>query len=450
MHTKVSRNQKDSAILTFPEYKRIKNRSLPPQVDTSLEEDRARQLKFHEKTLEVTSQWQNSIENSRKERLNRLKVQQEETEREKQLIDEREAAIREEKRQVLLARAAERALQDMPEIRDVNSKLLLQETMRDRQKQMTIKEEEQRAKNRRDYQYDLDIIKKIKEDEEKEKERTEIAKQKKREWAEELKRVKGDAEIAKLEKREKEMNDEQLLARETIRLGELGSQKEIERKRWEREQALALKRENYKAKDKKESQAEKDLEEDFRLREEREQILLEEQARVRAKKEKEAERQRELDRVADARAKELIAIQKEKERFDSTMDGLQFEKDTIAIMKEKEKQERIREERRRDYLETLKQNELKKDASKKAMNPKYSFPDEGNELADIHRQRKQNLLDIAAYQRRQAEEKRDRELKEKDRKRLEFLRDLELDDANTIESQEYAKEMLSKTRKKRI
>lgn len=160
MKTKLSHDQKDTTILTFPEYQRIKGRSIPPQVDTSLEEDRARQLKFHEKTLALTSTWKNSIENSRKERLNRLQVQAEEIEKEKRELDEKEAQIREEKRQKLLAIAAERALQDMPEVRDVNSKLLLHETMRDRQKQSLIKEEEERANRRRDRQYDLDILQK--------------------------------------------------------------------------------------------------------------------------------------------------------------------------------------------------------------------------------------------------------------------------------------------------
>lgn len=276
-----------------------------------------------------------------------------------------------------------------------------------------------------------------------------MEKQKKREWGEEMKRVKGDHEILKLEKREKEMNDEQILADETRRMGELESQKELARKLWERENAESLKRENYKLQDLRENQKEFEEKEELRLREEKVQVFEEQERRVLAQKEKQAYRQITIDKVIQQRAKELTEIQKEKERFDSTQDGIQFEKERAAIAKEKERQERVAAERRRDYLDSLKHTELKRATKLQTREPKLSFPDEGDELGDLYKKRKQNILDISAYQRRQAAEKREREAKDKERNKLEFLRSVELEDANYEEAQEYAKEMLTITRKKR-
>ena len=114
----------------------------------------------------------------------------------------------------------------------------------------------------------------------------------------------------------------------------------------------------------------------------------------------------------------------------------------------RDKQERLNEERRRDYLETQK----KLEAKRKMKKAKAEFPpDEATLQAEdksykLEIKKLNGLKDLAEFQKQQAAEKREREAAEKEREKLEYKKMLQDEEIKAQEAQEYAREMLIQAR----
>lgn len=445
MNTRTIRSQQDTSILSKSELDRIRSRSHPPLADTYFEDSKDKLSQIHEKSLVSTSNWKNSIANSRKDRMTRLQNESIQREAELEQYHLEEIKIQKENRKKLLAVAEEKALQDMPEVRDVNAQLLLKEVLKERQKQITIKERETLKQNRRDFDYDENLIKEIKQDEAKENQKKLELKYKKLGYGEVLKqqRIARQANLDYEKEREKE--EENILSLENQNQVLIEQQNKLKQIEFEKARNAELRDQNEQLIRFKADQKKIEVEEDRRIAATKIEVMDEQFNRTRLDKQKRDERQAKVDVLIDRQAKHLSELNRQKTDFFDTQENLQFEKDRIAIEEAEAKQEQIRNERRADYLEAMK----KKENEKKRKNPKLPYPDTFEEKPDLTSEKRENLKQIAAFQRQQTQEKKERDLAEKEKHKLEFLREIEIEDQTTAEAQEYAREMLLKVRSRK-
>ena len=68
---------------------------------------------------------------------------------------------------------------------------------------------------------------------------------------------------------------------------------------------------------------------------------------------------------------------------------------------------------------------------------------------ELELKKQQGLKELAEFQRKQAQEKKEREAAEREREKLEYNQAMQDEDAATAEAQEYAREMLISIRQQR-
>ena len=452
LHLNQIHNQKNTVVLSAAEVARIKRRANPFPEDEPIDEARQKQLANHEKTMSLTKGWSNSIANERQARITRLQKEAEKKEQELQEMDRREKQIQKENKQKILAEAQKKAFLEKPEIRSVHAQLLLHEVVKERQRQVIIKERRKELEQQREEAILAEERRILEEEERKEQEAAQKRREANRKAAESFKEQAAMTRARKQREKEEEAEDEAMLAQEAKRLLDEEQLAKIKRMNAERANAAEVKRRNEEMEKIKARQRQLEKIEEQRLLELQIKTMDEQDARQEIDRKRRQERQAAVDSLIERQAQNLAKINAQKQEFEDKMSDLQFEKERKHMMELQEKTERLARERRQDYLDAQKKLEAKRALQK---NRRANFPvDSETEKAanagwELELRKQENLREIAEFQRRQAEEKREREAAEKERARLEYVKEIEDEEARTAEAQEYAREMLLQIRQKR-
>ena len=445
-------NQKNTAVLSAAVMARIRQRSRPPGIDRTAELEHTKALEKHERTLKVTETWANSIVNERKARLGRLQKLAEEHEEELRKLDEEEKAIRKAERDEQLKRAEWIAFQQKPEIRAINSQLMLTEAVKGRQRQILMNERRKQINQENEEAWLAKEKARWAAEEEREREIARQRRQKAIEVAEGFKKQRQEVEELKMQRRQEEAEEETLLANEAKRLLEEETLAEIKRKETTMRNLKAAVECNDTLIAWKNKMKELEAIDDARVREEKWKLDEERDERERADKKRREDKQKALEGLIQRQQENLAEIKARQQQFDASQYELQYEKDRKAMEELRLKREKLREERRQDFLESQRKIEAKRQMKK--MKQVYP-PDEAMRAQEdaIHQldlQRAQGRRELAEFQKQQAQEKREREAAEVERRKLEFQRQIEIENEKTAEAQEYAREMLLAARKQRM
>ena len=439
---------RDYSILTPRMFRTIQKRAQPPEPDLAAEAERKRRYDRHMQTKEMSALWPNTIVRNRIDRQTRLQKEKEAEEQRQIAIDEEEKKIRKLKKQAALAEAKKAQFMDRPEVRAVNSQLLLNEVNLERQDQIALKER-QRIR---------DMKKQMKEDEEYRKnyermlEKENQIKRERREKAikvaEGYRKQREDKIRQKMQEKEEDMIDDWLIAQQMKRDIEAEKREVAERRRKAREEMEDNRRKNDYLRTMKEKQQEIEELENQKLR------LLAEQTMDEADRRREAEIKRKNDRLAarqkliDIEAKRQAAQKKEQEDFLDKQLKEQYEKDSLRIAQLSARRQKYIDERKRDYQEAMASKEAReRNKRDKIKGRLYPF-DENNAYEDEMRkrdtERQRNLKELQQFHLQQAREKREREAAEKEREKLEFNHAIQKDQEELSKIQEYATRMLQK------
>lgn len=453
MNVKNLHNKKDTVILKKTDMLRIQNRSRPATAyDAEEAQYRTRSISNHDKTLMVTDTWENSIANQRKNRITRLQKLAEEHEAELVKMDDDEKAFQKQKRRDQLAAAQHAKFLEKPEIRNVHAKLLLHEIIKERDHQLLYKERKKEVEQIREDRQIEEERRRLRAAEEREKEIARQRREKAIRVAEGFKQQRLEAQERKMRVRSEEIEEEELLAKEAQRLL-LDEAEQNER----RKQMLAANAaDNRKQNDqliafRERREALEEIEEK-RILEQKLKLDEDMERRAEADRKRRLERQNAIDQLIDKGAQKLAKINSKKQVFEDKQYDLQFRKDQAQVESIKARQARLNEERRAEYLESHAKLEEKR--KRKGQNTKTTFPEDEVTTRSVdqsfiyEQERQKSLQDLANFQLAQAREKKEREEAEKERRRLEYLHQIELDEQRTREAQEYALEMLMMTRKR--
>ena len=445
-------NQKNTAVLSAAVMARIRQRSRPQEVDRTAELEHTNALAKHTRAMQVTSTGAKSSVNERKARMGRLQKLAEEHEAELQKLDEQERQIRKAEREEQLKRAEWIAFQQKPEIRAINAQLMLTEAVKGRQRQILMNERKKQIEQEREEAWLESEKARWAAEEERERELARQRRQKAIEVAEGFKKQRMEVEELKMQRKQDEADEEQLLATEAKRLLEEETLAEIRKK----EQTMKNLKDAMECNNTliawKNKMKQLEAIDDARVREEKWRLDEERDARELADKKRREDKQNALEGLIKRQQQNLEEIKARQQQFDASQYELQYEKDRKQMEELRLKQERLREERRQDFLEAQRKIEAKKKMAKlKQVYP----PDEATTRAEeaswaLEAQRAQGRKELAEFQKQQALEKREREAAEKERRKLEFQQQLELDAEKSLEAQQYAREMLLAARKQRM
>jgi hypothetical protein len=128
------------SMLNSAQFRLLRNRASPIEPDHAAEAEKERQRTLHTHMSSVVSTWSNTIVSNRRDRQTRLLREREAEEQRRVLLDEEEKKIQKLKRQAQLAEAQKAEFAQRPEVRDVNSQLLLHEVQTERAEQLAFKE----------------------------------------------------------------------------------------------------------------------------------------------------------------------------------------------------------------------------------------------------------------------------------------------------------------------
>ena len=444
-------NQKDTTVLSASDFSRIRRLSRPPEADVRAENERTRTLSRHERALFESSKWPNSIANQRKARLTRLQQAKDDHEAEMRQLDAEEKQRRKDERREQLLRAAELAFQDKPEIRAVNRQLLLSEVTRERNRQCLWNERQKEREQQKEEEFHQEQLRQYKEWQEKENEIARQRREKARQVAEGFRKQKAEVEERKMNELMETQEEEHMLQKEAKRLLDEEIMNTIKRKEMLRKQNEENRRNNEALEGIKLKLKEIEEIEDRRLLQQKIWLDEEMDRRQEAERKRRADRQAAQDRLIETQARNLAEIKAKQQQFDDSQYELQYAKDKKQIEELYAKQKRLAEERRQEYLETMAKIEAKKNRKKE----KIQFPPDEDAMRleeqrnQLDAQRMNARKELAIFQQKQAEEKRERDNSEREREKLEYNRMLQLQDEQAREAQDYAREMLLLTRKNR-
>ena len=266
-----------------------------------------------------------------------------------------------------------------------------------------------------------------------------------------FKKQKLEAEELKMQRRVEEAEEEQLLAEEAKRLLIAEAEQERRRKEIELKNLKEAKECNATLIQWKSKMKELEQRENEKIQQQKQELDDAREQREAAEKKRRADKQAYQDTIIAAQQKLLAEIKAKQQQFDDTQYKLQYEKDKKAIEELRAKEERAREERRRDYFEAQAKLEAKRQQQKEraVFPPDEATKREAEEQWQREVQRRQGLKELADFQREQAREKKEREVAERERQKLEFRRQIELDQERLDEAKEYAREMLITVRRQR-
>jgi hypothetical protein len=145
---------RDYSVLTPRQYRIISARADRPQPDTEAQDEINHRRKLHRHLQTTVADWNNTITNNRHERQTRLQREAAAEEQRRAAIDLEERKYRKLKRDAKLAEARTLGFLERPEVRAVNSQLLLHEVQLERDMQVEAKERKHLEEMRRQMKFD--------------------------------------------------------------------------------------------------------------------------------------------------------------------------------------------------------------------------------------------------------------------------------------------------------
>ena len=431
---------RDCSILTPRQYRCISSRANRVQERNN---EPTVAFKKHQKALETTSTWKNTIKRNRLERQTRLQKEQEQEELRKKQIDEEIKKYHKLQKEAALATARKAAFQQRPEVRDVNSRLLLAECIQEREEQTLFKEQRKIAEMRRQIQEDEEAQKRYEEMCEKERQVKMERRRKAILTAQAFRDQRDDKIRRKMQQKEEDYEDDMILRQENERLAREEKERILEAKRKEREFMEASKRENSLMQQFKKRKAEIEKAEDLKILNLTIQTMDEEDRRRDEDKRRRMAKTEARQKLIDLEAERQKAQKKKVEDFLQKQLDEQYAKETKHIQELQAQRTKMFQERRNDMLETMRLQKLKRERQKR----KQLFPQEEDPQIALmfERQLKKmdNAKEIAAYQRKQAQEKKEREAAEVERERLEFQAEIEKQEEDMEIARQYAEKMIA-------
>lgn len=444
---------RDYSILSPRQLRVMRQRSKPPEVDRSAEIAREQGFAKHQQTQQLASLWPNTIARNRIDKQTRLQREKEAEEERQKVIDAEEKKIQKLKRQAALAEASKAEFQQRPEVRAVNSQLLQFEVEQEREMQLTFKERARIAEMKQQIADDEARAKEHEEalarEEKIRRERRERALQ----LARDVKKQRDEREALRTQQAETDYEEELIIAAHMRKELEMEQEAILRAKQLARQQNEENLRENQQMQSYKNRMADLEKEEDRRLR----QLTIdrmdkEDEEREIAEKKK-REKLLQTEKIFEAERQRLIKEQsKQKDLLDKQI-AEHFEKKSKELDQIRIKQERLNEERRKDFLESLRiKAERDKRLKEKRMNRNGETPfpidpitaKREDEIREREFRRVQSARELYNYQRQQAREKRERESAEKERARLEYQEELRKDQNDLEIAQQYARNMLAR------
>jgi hypothetical protein len=250
--------------------------------------------------------------------------------------------------------------------------------------------------------------------------------------------------MKKQQEKEEQIEDDLFLRQEYIRAEE--AEKEIARRkkaeeRMKMEQSM---KENKEMEFFKKRKAEIEKKEDQKILEMFIKQMDEQDARAMASKKAKQDKLLARQSLIDAEAKRQAATKKVEEDFLEKQLEEQYKKEAEHIAALTAQKEKLQQERHRDMVEAMRLQRLQEQRKK----TKVYFPDDSVDEAtqdsfDRILKKLQNQKEIAAFQKKQAQEKREREQAEREREKLEYEAELEKDREDMYIAQEYARKLLA-------
>lgn len=437
--------ERDFSVLTPRQLDMICKRAQPRVIQKGLTpEQEAAKLK-HENTVNLISHWNNTVKRNRIEMLTRLQKEKEaEAERLKEL-DKQLDKFNKLKRQADLATARKKSFQERPEIRALNSQLLLAECLEENNQIQKFKTRKKIREMQRQMQEDEEAERLYKEACEKEERIKEERKQKAKLVALGFRKQREDQIIRREKEREEDLEDDRVLLEQCEYQNELERQKQIQLREERKKHLDEMVSENSAMIEFKKRYKELEKREDERLLQLRIKTLDEEDERREFERKQRFEKVEAQNKLIEAEAQRQIATRKQQEDFLDKQLADQYAKDSKRIKEMTDKRERLEQERRQDMLTAMR---IQNHRFRKR-NQKRIFPDDhANKFEDEMNQREllriQNMKDIAMFQLQQAREKKDRENAEREREKLETMELIKKDQEDMALAQEYAKILLEK------
>ena len=431
---------RDCTVLTPRELKFIKNRALRIQERNN---EPSPHLLKHQQTLNTVSKWKNTIKQNRIDRQTRMQKEKEQEELRKRQIDEEDKKFHKLQKEAALATARKAAFQQRPEVRDVNSKILLAECIQEREEQ-TLQKERRKI---------LEMQRQIQEDDQYRKHYEELCEKENKFKAERRRRAiltaqafraqRDDKIRRKMEEKEENYEDEMILRHENERLAREEKIKIAEAKRKEREFREEAMRENSLMQQFKQRQKEIEKAEDLKILQLAIKTMDEEDERRLQDEIRRKQRTEARQKLIDIEAQRQLAQKKKDEDFLQKQLDEQYAKETKHIQELTARRNKLNEERRRDMLQTIHLQQLKRERRQRRQQyPEEENPEEGL-MWERQLKKMQNARDIAEYQKQQAAEKRERESAERERERLEFNDEIARQEEEMDIAREYAAKMIA-------
>ena len=435
---------RDYSILSPQQLRLVTRRAQPPSNENPLQAEFEKSQSKHFKTQALVSGWKNTLKSQRMERQTRLQKEKEAEEQRKLAIDEEEKKVQKLKKQAALAEARKKSFAQRPEVRAVNAQLLLHEVQLERQAQETFKEQRKIVEMQRQIMEDEQAAERYRQMVEKEEKIKKERRQRAIEVAEGFRRQRELKQQRIQQEKEEQYEDDLFLRQEYIKQEEKDKEIARQKKLALRQQYEQSMRENKEMEFFKKRKREIEKAEDKKILDLAIQQMDEEDRRAEEEARKKREKLNARQALIDAEAARQAATKKVEEDFLEKQLAEQYQKEQAHIAEMTAKRDKLVQERRRDMQEAMRLQSIKQTQKKK----KAYFPDESGEAAaqeSFNRvlQKLQNQKDIAAYQRQQAQEKRDREAAEKERERLEYQAECDKEQEDILIAQEYARKLLA-------
>jgi hypothetical protein len=439
---------RDYSILTPQQYHVVKGRSKPPEPDSEAIAEQARRKDTHTRLTTITSTWPNTIARNRLERQTRLQREAEAEEERRRQIDDEEKKVQKLRRQAKLAEASTIGFSQRPEVRSVNSQLLLHEVQLERDGQLLAKEQKRIAGERRQMEFDAEYRQQY--EHMVEHEMAVLHEQEARALAvaEDLKRQKLEKEQQRQAQAEVKREEERILSDHFAWEVEQEKTAQSQARRRAKQFRTEVTARNAELLRYRESLAELEDIEEQRIKQERERVMDEEDERRAAEIKRKEEQLAARQSLIDAETRRQLATRREQQDFLDKQLEAQHEKEQQEIDEILEKRRRLAEERRREFLESRALVDKKHKTKKQREADRSEFPlPPAPEDAEMERRalaRQKAARDAQDFQRQQIQEKKEREAAERERERLEWNHKFQQDEAFLHRAQEYACDLLKK------
>jgi hypothetical protein len=447
MTTRFQRPLRDYSVLTPRQYRVIRNRSEPLVPDTEALAEIEHRRKMHQGLQSTVNGWTNTIAHDRQERQTRLQREAAAAEQRQVVLDTEERKYQKLKRQAKLAEARTLQFMERPEVRAVNSQLLLHEVQLERDMQLEAKNRKRLSEMKKQMQFDEQYRRRYEEMLEYENEQLRQRRLKAIEVAEEFKRQKAAKEAEKKSEKEADQKEEQILAlqmaweadqeREALRTARRIAMEHVkENQRWNTELVRY-----------KETMGTVEEEEEIRLKKLREQIFTEEEERKAAELKRKNDRLARTQKLIDIETKRQMNAKQCEDDFLDRQIERQFEKESRRVAEVTARKRKLENERKMEHDEVmaLKEEKEREKLERSRKKEKFTFEGVDEDVLKLERreqERKRACLDLQQFQRDQAREKKERDGASREREILEELHHFEEDRDFLERARKYANEKL--------